>query len=110
LLGIPSIIQLIDQFKVHLKHHYIWDDRCNAEDAAVQIGKVYALDRTMRKELGKTGRSWAVDEVGFTGEAMGARAINAIDQLFNTWTPREKYELINVNDVKEDIINHKFVY
>ena len=92
------------------KTPYIWDDRCTAEDAAVQIGNVYALDRTMRKELGKTGRHWAINDVGFTGEAMGARAINAIDQLFNTWTPRERYELINVNDVKENTIKHKFVY
>ena len=92
------------------KTPYIWDDRCNAEDAAVQISKVYALDRTERKELGKTGRHWAVNDVGFTGEDMGAKAIIAIDQLFNTWTPREKYELINVNDVKEDTIKHKFVY
>jgi glycosyltransferase involved in cell wall biosynthesis len=92
------------------KTPYIWDDRCNAEDAAVQIGNVYALDRTMRKELGKTGRHWAVNESGFTAEAMGERTINAIDQLFNTWTPREKYELINVNELKEDTIDHKFVY
>ena len=92
------------------KTPYIWDDRCTAEDAAKQIGNVYALDRTMRKELGKTGRHWAVNDVGFTGEAMGEKAISAIDQLFNTWTPREKYELINVNDVKEDTIKHKFVY
>ena len=92
------------------KTPYIWDDRCNAEDAAVQIGNVYALDKTMRKELGKTGRSWAVDEVGFTGEHMGVRAIHAIDKLFNTWIPRERYELINVNEVKENTIKHKFVY
>jgi glycosyltransferase involved in cell wall biosynthesis len=92
------------------KTPYIWDDRCNAEDAAVQIGKVYALDRETRKELGKTGRHWAINDVGFTGEDMGAKAIIAIDKLFNTWTPREKYELINVNDVKEDTINHAFVY
>jgi glycosyltransferase involved in cell wall biosynthesis len=92
------------------KTPYIWDDRCNAEDAAVQIGKVYALNRTERKELGKTGRHWAINDVGFTGEDMGAKAIMAIDQLFNTWTPREKHELINVNDVKEPTINHKFVY
>ena len=92
------------------KTPYIWDDRCNAEDAAVQIAKVYALDRTKRKELGAVGRHWAINDVGFTGEDMGAKAIIAIDQLFNTWTPREKYELINVNDVKEPTINHKFVY
>ena len=92
------------------KTPYIWDDRCNAEDAAVQIGKVYALDRTERKELGSVGRHWAINDVGFTAEDMGAKAILAIDKLFNTWIPREKYELINVNDVKEDTINHAFVY
>ena len=92
------------------KTPYIWDDRCTAEDAAARISEVYALDKTMRKELGKTGRYWAVNEAGFTGEAMGEKAINAIDQLFNTWTPREKYELINVNEVKEDTIDHEFVY
>jgi glycosyltransferase involved in cell wall biosynthesis len=92
------------------KTPYIWDDRCTAEDAAARISEVYALDKTMRKELGKTGRYWAVNEAGFTGEAMGEKAINAINQLFNTWTPREKYELINVNEVKEDTIDHEFVY
>jgi len=92
------------------KTPYIWDDRCNAEDAAIQIGNIYALDRKARKELGKTGRNWAVNEAGFTGEHMGVRAIHAIDKLFNTWIPREKYELINVNDIKEDTINHAFVY
>jgi glycosyltransferase involved in cell wall biosynthesis len=92
------------------KTPYIWDDRCTAEDAAVQIAKVYALDKTERKELGQTGRHWAINDVGFTAEDMGAKAIFAIDQLFNTWTPREKYELINVNDVKENTINHAFVY
>jgi glycosyltransferase involved in cell wall biosynthesis len=92
------------------KTPYIWDDRCNAEDAAARISEVYALGREMRKDLGKTGRHWAMNEAGLTGEYMGVRAINAIDKLFSTWTPREKYELINVNEIKEDTINHAFVY
>jgi len=92
------------------KTPYIWDDRCNAEDAATRISEVYALGREMRKDLGKVGRHWAVNEAGLTGEYMGVRAIHAIDKLFDTWTPREKYELINVNEIKEDTINHKFVY
>jgi hypothetical protein len=71
---------------------------------------VYAMDRTMRKELGKTGRHWALNEAGLTGEHMGVRAINAIDQLFDTWTPRSKYELINCNEVKEDTIKHELLY
>ena len=92
------------------KTPYIWDDRCTAEDAAARISEVYAMDITMRKELGKTGRHWAVNEAGLTGEAMGVRAINAIDKLFNTWIPRSKYELINCNEVKEDTIKHELLY
>jgi len=92
------------------KTPYIWDDRCNAEDAALRISEVYDLDKETRDFLGKQGRYWALNEAGFTSAIMGERVILAIDQLFNTWIPREKYELINVNDVKEDIINHKLVY
>ena len=64
----------------------------------------------MRKELGKVGRHWALNEAGLTGESMGVRVIEAVDKLFSTWTPRERYELINVNEIKEDTINHEFVY
>ena len=68
------------------------------------------MGREKRKELGLQGRDWAVNKVGLTSKGMRDRIINAIDKLFDTWTPREKYELINVNEVKEDTINHKFVY
>ena len=89
---------------------YIWDDRCNAEDATEQIVKIYEMGREKAKSLGLKGREFALNEGGFTGEIMGERAIKAIDQLFNTWTPREKYELINCNEVKEDTIKHELLY
>ena len=92
------------------KTPYIFDDRCTSEDAADRIFEVYTLDRETRKELGEHGRYWAINEAGLTGEAMGNRAIMAIDKLFDTWTPREKYELINCNDIKEDTINHALLY
>jgi len=41
---------------------------------------------------------------------MGERIIDAIDQLFLTWTPREKYEVINVNEVEDDYIRHELMY
>ena len=41
---------------------------------------------------------------------MGERAIDAIDKLFNTWTPREKYELINATQYNEDTLNHNLIY
>ena len=68
------------------------------------------MGREKRKELGLQGRDWAVNKVGFTGKSMGDRVINAIDKLFDTWTPREKYELINATELKEDTINHEFLY
>jgi len=71
---------------------------------------LYEMGREERKRRGKEGREWAIEKAGLTSEAMAERAINAIDKLFNTWTPREKYELINVNEVKEDKINHELLY
>jgi glycosyltransferase involved in cell wall biosynthesis len=90
---------------------YIWDDRCNAEDAAEQIMNVYNLGKEERTARGLKGREWALsDEAGFTGEKMGQRVIKTLDTLFETWKPREKYEFINVNEVKDKIIPHKLVY
>ena len=90
---------------------YIWDDRCTAEDAAIQIEKAYSLGRTELKRRGLEGREWALGaEAGFTGEMQGKRVIEAFTTLFNTWKPREKYELINCNEVKPNVINHKILY
>ena len=32
------------------------------------------------------------------------------DELFETWKPREKYELINTNEYKGRLLNHKIIY
>jgi hypothetical protein len=90
---------------------YIWDDRCTAEDAADQIKFAYVLGKEKLKERGLKGREWALsDEAGFTGEKMGQRIIENIDELFATWTPREKFELINTKNIQKRVLNHKLVY
>ena len=90
---------------------YIYDDRCESEDAAKQIKVVYDLGKEERKARGLKGREWATgDEAGFTGEYQGKRIIEAFDELFATWKPREKFELIDVNEVKDRVINHKLLY
>jgi glycosyltransferase involved in cell wall biosynthesis len=90
---------------------YIYDDRCESEDAAKQIKAVYDLGKEERKAKGLKGREWAIsDEAGFTGEYQGKRIIEAFDTLFSTWKPREKFELIDVNEVKDRVINHKLLY
>jgi glycosyltransferase involved in cell wall biosynthesis len=90
---------------------YIWDDRCNAEDAAEQIKTVYNLSKEERQAQGLKGREWALsDEAGFTSENMGKKVINTLDKLFKTWKPREKYELVNANETQEKVVPHKLVY
>jgi glycosyltransferase involved in cell wall biosynthesis len=90
---------------------YIWDDRCNAEDAAEQIRNVYNLSKEERKSRGLKGREWALsDEAGFTSKKMGINVINTLDKLFKTWKPRKKYELVNANEVKPKTVPHQLVY
>lgn len=93
------------------KTPYISDDRCKPEDAAEQIFNVYSLEPTERTRRGLAGREWALNEAGFTSEIMGERAIEAINVLFNTWEPRETFELVNATSYTPDTTrNTKLIY
>jgi len=90
---------------------YIFDDRCNWEDAAEQIKNVYKLGAEERKAKGLKGKEWALsDEAGFTQEHQANRVIEGLDELFATWKPREKYEFINANEYKQPVLNHELIY
>ena len=90
---------------------YIFDDRCEPEDAADKIEEVYNLGKEGRKQAGDQGREWALgDEAGFTSEKMGNRVIQYVDELFDTWEPREKYEFMLAGDYKKKVLNHKLIY
>ena len=66
------------------KTPYIYDDRCNSEDAALQIKALYNMGDKKRKEIGKLGLKWALsEEAGFTSEKMSNRVIEGMDELFN---------------------------
>jgi glycosyltransferase involved in cell wall biosynthesis len=90
---------------------YIWDDTCRPEDATKQIMAVYSLTKEERQAKGLKGREWATsEEAGFTSYHQAERVIDALNELFDTWEPREKYELINVNTYPDRVINHKLLY
>ena len=90
---------------------YIFDDRCNWEDAAEQIKNVYNLSAEERKAKGMKGREWALgDEAGFTQEHQADRIIEGLNKLFATWKPREPYEFINANQYKKPVLNHNLIY
>ncbi len=90
---------------------YIWDDRCDPEDVSKQIMELYKMGPKQRKEIGKEGYKWATSkEAGFTSDLMSERIMVNLDKLFNTWTPRNHFELINTSEIKEDKLPHKLIY
>ena len=90
---------------------YIWDDRCKPEDAADRIREVYDLGREKRKELGLKAREWCLsEEAGFTAEHQGKRFIEAANELFSTWEPREAFEVIDTDEDIRKIQTHNLVY
>ena len=90
---------------------YIFDDRCRWEDAAERLMEVYNLSKEEREKRGLAGMEWATsEEAGFTSKHQANRFIKATDKLFNTWKPREKYELVNANEYAKPVLNHKLIY
>ena len=90
---------------------YIWDDRCKPEDVTDRIKEVYDLGKEKRKELGLKGREWCLSkEAGFTAEYQGKRVIEAVDELFDTWEPREAFEVIDTDNDTRKIQTHNLVY
>ncbi len=90
---------------------YIYDDRCAWEDVVEKLKEVYNLSPKERKQKGLKGREWAIsDEAGFTAEHQGNRVIEAFNTLFDTWKPREKYDLTNATEYKGNFLKHKIYY
>ena len=93
------------------KTPYIWDDTCKSEDAAEQIMKLYKMSPEQRKKSGMAGYKWAIgDEAGFTAKHQAQRVIKNIDKTLKVFTPRERFEFINVNETKVETIPHKLLY
>ena len=73
--------------------------------------EVYNLTPQERKSRGLAGRDWILgDEAGFTSKHQANRVIEAFNELFDTWKPREKYEIINTNKYKGKFLKHKTIY
>jgi hypothetical protein len=90
---------------------YIFDDRCKWEDATEQLIKVYNLSKEERNERGLKGREWVTgEEAGFTSKHQANRVMEAFNELFETWEPREKYQLINATEYKGKFLKHKIYY
>jgi len=90
---------------------YIYDDHHNINDVVDQIMKLYKMSKEERKSIGKKGYDWAKsEEAGFTSEIMSNRVMGAMEELFTTWKPREKYEFLKDTDYEKRVLPHKLIY
>ena len=74
---------------------YIWDDRCQPEDAAIALREFYDIGRTERKRLGAIGSKF-YRENQMTAVAMGENFIKSMNSAFENWKPRKKYDMVSV--------------
>ncbi len=74
---------------------YIWDDRCEPQDAAVALKEYYDMGRKERKRLGSLGAKFC-RENQMTATVMGENFIKSMDGGFENWKPRKKYSMVKV--------------
>jgi len=74
---------------------YIWDDRCNPEDAAVNLREFYDMSREERKRLGNLGAKFC-RENQMTATVMGENFIKSMNGAFKNWKPRIRYTMEKV--------------
>ena len=87
---------------------YIFDDRCNVEDAGAAIEEIYNLGPEERKRRGLAAREWAMsDEAGFTAEKMANKVIEVCDRGFEEFEPRPRFELHTITERPKKYITHK---
>ena len=87
---------------------YIFDDRCNPEDAAAALNKVYSLGKDERTKRGLAGREWALsDEAQMSSISMSKNISKCMEKAWNNFTPRPSFDLIKVGDRPSKYVNHK---
>ena len=87
---------------------YIFDDKCDAEDAANAIEKVYSMTLEERNANGMKGRDWVVgDESRMTARKMCQNVIETIDTGFEKFTPRPSFDFFKIEERPRKYAPHK---
>lgn len=87
---------------------YIFDDRCDPEDVAKAILKIYNLPKEERNRRGQAGRDWALsEEANMSASGMCKNLIKSIEECLEKFTPRPRFELIKSETIQKESIKHK---
>jgi len=80
------------------------------EDASIALEKVYNLGREERTKRGLAGRQWAQsEEAKMTAVAMSDNIAESIEETFENFKPRAKYEVIKDRPRQVKKVNHKLI-
>ena len=103
----PSNISLVGSVPTP----YIHDDRCDFRDVASAIQEVYELAPEERKQKGLAGREWVLsDESMMSAKNMGRNLIKYVNQTFEQFVPRTKYDILKIQDLPKKYVKHPMVY
>lgn len=81
---------------------YIFDDYSDAEDASKGLLEIYNMGKEERNRRGLEGQKWVLgEESGMSAPEVCKGFVKAVDVLFETWKPKNKFELVQVNERKE---------
>jgi hypothetical protein len=75
---------------------YIWDDRVDIEDVAQAIVKTYNTPKEERKANALVGREFFINEAGLTHTNMAQQLIDGIEDVFENWKPRKRFEVFKI--------------
>lgn len=103
----PSNISLVGSVPTP----YIHDDRCDFRDVSNAILEIYNTPKEVRQVKGLSGREWVTsDESMMSSKNMSKNVTSAIDELFESFTPRTRYDLIKVENLPTKYVKHPMVY
>ena len=87
---------------------YIFDDRCNPEDAADALVKVFNMSPEQRDENGMKGHDWVIgDESRMTARKMSQNIIEVLDEGFKNFKPRSTFDFHKVEERPVKYAPHK---
>ena len=90
---------------------YIFDDRCKPEDVAKALEEVYNMGKEERDRRGAAAREWVTsDESGMSARQMCENVIDSMDETFEKFTPRSRFDLYKVTERPKKYITHKLIY
>jgi len=72
---------------------YIFDDRCQYEDAGEALLNWYNVGPEERERCGEVGRQFVLNEGRMTSKHLSESFIENIETCFEKWKPRERYTL-----------------